>query len=110
MTTLILLLFLNITLRIAEADTTSLNKTFWDSCKIDADCTAVIAPCDDWKPINKDHIDDFVKANSHNFCSVYDKPKESQPVVVCFNQKCNFTNNHTGISVDQWERQHGLIR
>ena len=83
----------------------------WSSCKTDADCTAGIADCCySWKAINKNHINDLVKASLNTLClSCSNLGYQGQPETLCINQQCTMTNKKTtGPTAGEWRSQHGI--
>jgi hypothetical protein len=60
----------------------------WRVCQTNFDCTSAITGCYHWQPINKNHLNDLNKFNSHFICSASEPPGE-QPKVACINQECD---------------------
>jgi len=71
----------------------------WQVCSIDSDCTAVVADCVSWEPLNKKYLTKLSK--NLNFCSTSIDPG-FQPKTVCVKKACKATDKTTLVSWQEW--------
>jgi hypothetical protein len=71
----------------------------WKSCAANSDCTAVVADCVSWEPINKKYVHKISK-NLYSCAPSIDPG--FQPVAVCANKVCKATDKTTLVSWKEW--------
>jgi len=71
----------------------------WKVCAADSDCTAVVADCVLWEPINKKYTHKILR--NLNSCSASIDPG-FQPVTVCVDRVCQATAKSTLVSWQEW--------
>lgn len=74
----------------------------WQACTMDSDCTAAVADCVSWEPLNKKYLDKISK-NLHS-CSASIDPG-FQPETLCVAKMCKTTEKTTDVSWEDWLRE-----
>jgi hypothetical protein len=69
------------------------------TCAKDSDCTAGVADCVSWEPLNKKYVPELLKHSTS--CSASIDPG-FQPVTVCADKVCRTTDKFTDSSWDDW--------
>lgn len=71
----------------------------WQACAKDSDCTAAVADCVSWEPLNKKYLHKLSK--NLNSCSASIDPG-FQPESICVGQACQTTEKTTNVSWEEW--------
>jgi len=74
----------------------------WQACSVSSDCTAVVADCALWEPLNKKYLNRI--AENLNSCSASIDPG-FQPETVCVHKACQLTEKTTHVSWEEWLSQ-----
>jgi hypothetical protein len=71
----------------------------WKACAMDSDCTAGVADCESWEPLNKKYLPKL--SENLNSCSASIDPG-FQPQTVCVDKACKITEKTTNVSWEEW--------
>lgn len=71
----------------------------WKTCSADSDCTAAVADCVSWEPLNKKYLDKI--SENLKSCTPSVDPG-FQPKTVCVHRVCKTTQEITGVSWAEW--------